>query len=322
MQPSQVVYSYYFPEVADAIEDIYPFPHEPFWQNIEPGLDEFEKPFIERYTDFFGDLAWDQFPHRYVTAGSSEALFKLMAEWATVDYGMVDIYQLEGEYQGYQAYADSLFVPLTTVKDYMLPEMPPGLVFLSNPSARDGNLLSHDLFTKIVERHKVVLDVAYLGLTRHLNFNIDHPNILAVVTSMSKPFGLYYHRIGICFSRMEIKSLYGNRWFKNLNSIMVGEAVLKAMQAIYLDDRNAFDCLQQRLLEYQARAMSDAGLAGFASRSDVPLLCHSKTNNSQMDDAFKRGDRWRYCLTPYFMEYDRQCGFIPADLPKDQVCVT
>ena len=51
--------------------------------------------------------------------------------------------------------------------------------------------------------------------------------MLALVFSLSKPFGVYYDRIGGVLCRDPMPSLFGNQWFKNLTSLQLGAALLE-----------------------------------------------------------------------------------------------
>ena len=68
----------------------------------------------------------------------------------------------------------------------------------------------------------------------------------AVIFSLSKPFGVYYHRIGGVLTRAEVPTLRGHLWFKNLFSLHLGERLMAAHGARELPARYA--ALQQRAL--------------------------------------------------------------------------
>jgi hypothetical protein len=123
-----------------------------------------------------------------------------------------------------------------------------------------------------------------------------HPNVAAVVFSLSKPMGVYYHRVGGCVSRTPIGTLWGNLWFKNLFSLKLGTALMKKYGVTELPSKYAD--VQARVLE----AGIAKGLAPSEARaSDVVLLAHAKLSG----DAAQRWaehDRApgapRFCLTP------------------------
>jgi hypothetical protein len=187
-------------------------------------------------------------------------------------------------------------------------------LILSCPKSRDGNRIDSRIIRQWGTKHRIILDLAYMGMTQDpLNIDLTDDNILAVVGSLSKPFGLYYFRIGFAYSRYPIPSLYGNKWFKNAFSIKIGEAVLDAWTP------TKAQAFKDKYFELQDKAVTDLNelysldnrLAGASQRrargSDVWLLAHSPYREFDPDDLrpFKRYDRsdYRFCLTPYFMEY-------------------
>lgn len=302
-QPLTTVYSYYLPEAREAAQRaLTPLPHGLLLENLYPGLDELHQPLVDAYIDTFAGQVrgWETLPHRYPTAGSSEGLFHLMAAHAA-EPDRLPLYQLDGEYQGYAAYAAALGLPMISLSADDLLTAPPGRVFISHPSALDGNLLDADLLAGVVDRHRVVLDLAYLGTTRPLDVDLDHENIDAVVVSFSKPFGLYYYRVGLCFSRRDLPSLYGNKWFKNALSLQVGTTLLNDVDVEKLRRRYA-----AKQLEAVRRASDALGVQ--LAPSDVWLLAHLPTGErpSAALEPFRRGDGYRVCLTAYLMQMERE----------------
>lgn len=302
--PEMTVYSFHYPEVEAVVREVVKeFPHELYKQNWYPGLDDLHEPLLNAYERYArtegGVIGWGRFPHRYYVNGSSEAIFHLLARHkATMPD--VPLYQLEGEYQGYSEFARTLGLSIQS-KRWPDGAQDPGVFILSNPSAINGNRLSNHVLMSALERHKVILDFAYLGMTEMpLEFSLDHENVLAVVASLSKPFGLYYHRIGFAWSAEPIGSLYGNRWFKNAFSIKVGEAALKNI------DMRA---IREKYTTAQCVAAQVAGesLGCELQPAEVWLLANAKDNreahNTEVMRRFRRGDDYRICLTPYYQSY-------------------
>lgn len=311
--PEQTVYSYYMPEVRAVVEDV--LTHDAdrlnrlLRQNYKPGLDDVHEPLMDKFEAHGranGVIGWNSFRHRYYTNGSSEAIFHLIASRVGSDKTK-PLYQLEGEYQGFEAYANALGMRFTSVSEKtalsdhyyrrrgIRPHYRPGIFFLSYPSARDGNILDPILFESIVENHLVVLDLAYLGMTEPLDIDVSHPNIIAVTASMSKPFGLYYFRSGFLWTGDAVDSLYGNRWFKNVPSIMVAEAVLDHVAAQEL--RLIYQPKQDKAIHKLQTATSNV------KPSDVWLLAYEDDGPESYVRANKRA---RYCLTPYYMDAEDQ----------------
>jgi len=315
-EPTPTVYSYYSPEVASVCThyfrthtgNVHDAHHQTLRMNIEPGLDELHLPLMRKYEQFArgeGVIGLETFKHSYYTNGSSEGLFHLIARYLTLD---LPLYVLEGEYQGYGEFAKALgkFVQpislLTPVSE--LQEWKSGVIFLVNPASHDGNVRT-GVLNDILRNtdHRVVLDLAYMGMTQKpLNIDLTHPKIVAVVGSLSKPFGLYYHRIGFCYSVSPIDSLFGNKWFKNALSIKLGEAVL---DEIDLESyKRKYFALQER-----ARGEADTALDWPLLSSDVWLLAHGSIGVKGHDkiDPFKRGNAGvRACLTPYYQEWENE----------------
>jgi histidinol-phosphate/aromatic aminotransferase/cobyric acid decarboxylase-like protein len=328
-EPTPTVYSYYTPEVLSVVRSTlntintnqkspyFEGIHRTLTKNVEPGLDDLHLPLMEKYERFAraeGVIGLETYANKYFTSGSSEGIFHLLSQAKVFDD---PVYQFEGEYQGYMEYATALDLEIKVVKD--LDELrfnPPGTVILSNPASVDGNIVDPNVLTTILRNHNVILDLAYMGMTQKpLNVDLTQPGILAVVGSLSKPFGLYYYRIGFCYSRQGIASLYGNKWFKNALSIRIGEAVLD-----HFSDRDSLEAFKTKYFSLQEKAVqalnADTGynldnlLAGHSSRkaqpSDVWLLANAPYRDFDPKDLrpFKRyaDSPYRFCLTPMLME--------------------
>lgn len=303
---AETVYSYLTPEVQDVVRDVLHYDAgsivNTLTQNYDPGLDDFHEPVIEAFEDHLEMQGVDgltNFPNCYVTNGSSEGLFHLLSQYINQYREQHDadppIYVLEGEYQGFEAYANSLVCGVTALSEDEVwrRDRPHGLFLVSNPSSRDGNWIAGQIWNAILAQHDVIADLAYVGMTLPRYINLDHPSIIAVVASMSKPFGLYYFRTGFAWTRRPVDSLYGNKWFKNVPSLHVAKAVLDHVPA------------QDLVRKYRERQ------GGILDRypqpyrlvvpSDVWLLAYEDDG----PDAYIRANkRARYCLTPQFMEME------------------
>lgn len=195
----------------------------PSTQDGSLDLDELHLPVIDRLRTSLRPLlpGLETFPLAYPTPGSSQALFTLMAEWKAKGE-LQSIAMLEGEYEGYSAYAKSLAVPVTKYKDLSTAPKEGEIWFISNPNATDGNLINKELWHKFINAgHQIVYDAAYLGLTVDGNVAINSPNIKAVLVSPSKVFGVFrYRHTGICFTREPVSALYGSKWFKDIPALL------------------------------------------------------------------------------------------------------
>ena len=202
----------------------------------------------------------ERFPFRYPTAGASQGIEKLLAEYITRAFkkGITPtLHVFEGEYEGFAAYARGLECEVETHErsDWRSVVMTcePGFFFVSQPSAIDGMVWEDfDAFCAAIDEHRmgqieVVPDLTYVGSTaREWTVSMDHHCIRAFVISHSKPFGLYYHRVGGVFARDDRPTLYGNVWFKNLTSIRIGIEMMK--------EHGVFD-LPRRYLHQQKEAV-------------------------------------------------------------------
>lgn len=321
VEPSPTVYSYYAPEVErvvnNALARLSSYAgdqgvHHLLRQNIEPGLDELHLPVMEKYERFArseGVIGLEDFDSKYFTGGSSEAIFHLIAGLLPAE----PLYQFDGEYQGYQGYANAIGREIITVNPRDYSKHPPGILIASNPASRNGNRISGFIVKEWAKHHKVILDLAYLGMTREpLNLDLTDDNIVAVVGSLSKSFGLYYYRIGFCYSKWPIQSLYANKWFKNALSIKIGEAVLDhfANPETMQKYKDKYFGLQERAVQRLNNLYNlDNRLAGSGARraqaSDVWMLAYAPLRDFDPADLqpFKRGEQnYRFCLTPYYME--------------------
>jgi hypothetical protein len=304
--PEQTVYSYFVPEVRDLVRDVLVHDAddliETLRQNVDPGLDNAHVRAMDAFEDHLlrhGINGINQLRgNRYPVNGSSEALFHLIAQYVASDpLGLGRIWTLEGEYQGFEAYANSLGAATSTVTEEMVltGDYPSGLFLVSNPSSRDGNYLREEVLKSIIRKpgNQVVVDLAYVGMASPVAMDLNHPNVKAVVASMSKPWGLYYFRIGFAWTRHPTPSLYGNKWFKNLQSLRIAEAVLNYLPADLV--REKYRPIQHEILDYYQEPYRDI------APSDVWLLAYE---DDGPQEYVRAGTRARYCLTPKFMEWE------------------
>lgn len=234
---SGTVYSLVMPESESALafvvdgggrrETYFDRYREPWTQK----QDAMHEEYFARWLDWAAPivaLRAEDFAYRYPTAGASEGIFKLMAEYAAGRAG--EIHFFEGEYEGFPAYAEALGLPTfrhdrTRWREAVDRIGPDAQFWISQPSAIDGAVWPHfETFAGLLlaERPGVQLipDLTYVGsVARQFSVDLGFANIPAFVISHSKPFGGYYHRVGGVFARTERPSLFGNKWFKNLQSL-------------------------------------------------------------------------------------------------------
>ena len=235
------------------------------------------------------------FPFRYPTAGASEGIFKLMAEYAA-ECGhrgvSPSVHMFEGDYEGFPAFAAALHLPVVrharsewqAVAAEGVPDH--AQFWISQPSAIDGAVWPQfEAFaTALAEARpsaELVPDLTYVGsVARDYRIALDAPNIAAIVFSHSKPFGGYYHRVGGLLARRERPSLFGNRWFKNLLSIAWGTEMMRrhAVQDLPRRYRPAQEEAARRcgeLLDIELQAADVNLLATAPWRDDLPPVLAS-----------------------------------------------
>lgn len=297
------VYAYYFPEVRAVVDKtIKHFSQSLLLTSIFPGLDDYHLSFIRKFVSHSSSYqkGLDRFPYQYFVNGSSEGIFHLLQEAIFHNSGK-PIYVFKGEYEGYREYGKNMGKTVTEIDFHAdIKKLPLGRWFISNPSAIDGNLIKNkDIRYLCNLGHEVILDLAYLGTTRRYQIDLTHKNIIAVLASMSKPFGLFYYRLGIVFSRQPLPTLAPNKWFKNILSLTIGEAIL---------DRLGLGSLYQKYLPLQKKAIKELiqETGAKVRPSDVLLLANLQDEGLSADQKlllqkYRRHDNYRFCLTPYFL---------------------
>ncbi len=309
LKAMRAVYSYYFPEIRKLISEVTAdYPHGEFLKSVTPpGLDDFEKPVVDKMKEFYKEevKGFEKFDYVYPTAGSSEGIYHLLSR-IKAETPEMPIYTLAGEYEGYRECASGLGLTVQEVEENMeeIRKLPLGIWFVSNPSARNGMIIRDNLIEQIADLgHKIVLDMAYLGMTEKFVFDISHPSIVAVLTSMSKPFGLFYYRVGFTFSKTPVKTLYGTKWFKNVLSLIIADKVFGKFNSRYFCDK--YVGIKKEILEeiktetgIELRS-SEVLLLGYLTEDDFEKLTEKQ---KEIVKGFKRGHHYRFCLTPYFLE--------------------
>jgi len=301
------VYAYYYPEVRKIVEKVIKkFSQDILLKSIFPGLDDYHLPFIEKFINCSSkyQTGLNGFENKYFINGSSEGIFHLLVDAVFHNQGK-PIYVFRGEYEGYKEYVKNIGGTVTEIDINSNPEdLPLGRWFISNPSAIDGNIIKNQKIKNLCNLgHEVVLDISYIGTTRQFRMDLSHPNIIAVLASMSKPFGLFYYRIGIAFTRKPMMTLYPNKWFKNILSITIGEALLDKFGTGYFYGK--YSSLQEKAIELLNK---EIGIKVFPS--DILLLAHlpkEKTDRLTVKqkeylEKYLRGGNYRFCLTPYFLD--------------------
>ncbi len=290
----RAVYCYYFPEIRKIIDEVVKdYPHEIFLSSITPGLDDFHFPIIDKFIKFNEKTVpgLKGFKYKYFTEGSRQGIFHLLVKIRNEE-SKTPIYVLKGEYEGYKEYAIRIGLKVIEVDENEdFSKLKSGIWFISNPSGRDGNIIENDFINKICENHRVIYDIAYVGLTKEYEFDVTHPNIIAVVGSMSKSFGLYYYRAGFTFAKDSLETLIANKWFKNIFSLVITDKILDKIKPQELYKK--YKPIQEKIIK-KINCENNLNL----NLSDVILLANTKDKIKE----FMRGDEFcRLCLTPYFL---------------------
>ena len=285
--------------------------HEPWTQKQDAMHETYFSHWLEWAAPIVSFHA-EEFPYRYPTAGASEGIFKIMAEYAATcrkSGREPSVHVFEGEYEGFPAYAAALRIrtvahPRDDWRKVPSRIDPHAQFWVSQPSAIDGTVWDEfaDFFSMMaVARPEVELvpDLTYVGsVARDFGVDLDHPNIPAFVISHSKPFGGYYHRVGGVFARREYLSLFGNKWFKNLQSLAWGTEMMKRHGVFDLPRK--YRPIQEAAVESVARRLGIDSLRP----ADVLLLATAKPRGetSPLLSTVLRGSGSnqviRLCLTP------------------------
>lgn len=256
------------------------------------------------------------FPFAYPTSGASEALRQIIFSFAATpsDYHK-RIHAFMGEYEGYKAMAEAANVVFLEHEQGDVWNIPHGksktlirhwfnpgdLFFISAPSAIDGNVWDEfNMFLDTMPENSVIVDATYVGavmMDGREKFNLNHTSIAAVVFSLSKPFGVYYDRIGGVFMKEENLALFGNKWFKSLYALKVGTELMKAYDVFYMPSTYKE---QQKVMVEKASATLDIEL----NPSDVFLLAHGEplVGETELSKYVTRAGNIRVCLTPGLAE--------------------
>ena len=278
------------------------------------GQDQLHEAFLERWLHWRREVVTldeSAFPHRYATAGSSEGIRECIAQFS-VDRRAVGrepvMHVFDGEYEGYAAYAAAYAVRVERHDRPSWRESFPrassdvfhrDLWMLSQPSAIDGNLWAEfpDFLRQLEHASpgvRVAVDLTYVGtVARAYEVDVTSPLIDTLFFSLSKVFGVYYHRVGGVLSRSVMAGIVGNRWFKNTFSLELGRELL-ASHAVRAIPTAYTDC--------QAKATAEVGatLGLPLVASDAVLIAHHpwRSGLPPLVAGLRRGTAVRYCLTP------------------------
>jgi hypothetical protein len=240
---------------------------------------------------------------QYVTNGSSEAIRETvwsLARAAESTSRRPHLHVFAGEYEGYAAYARAAGVTVITHDratwddDSAFDGHALHRWYVSQPSAIDGNMWGGlpDLVSEMDRRGiEVAVDLAYVGAVPDQPIiDLSSPNIPYVFFSLSKVFGVFYHRVGGVLSRAPMLGLEGNKWFKNMFSLYLGTSLIQATPSPM-----TLPTKYQPIQADACRMLCEQHAIPLAP-SDVILLASSPPG--PYPAVFRRGSRYRWCLTP------------------------
>ena len=292
------VYSLLIPETKAATEELWAAaPHLLYERAFDGGQEELPALMLDTWRRWSGMTLGNAFPHEYVTAGASEAIKDLIVPGNR-------IHCFKGDYEGYRHIALARGVPYFEHERQVIfgDELLPGdQFFVTDPSSIDGEQWSDldgwlEWMNEQLPEVRIVIDSVYVGAVhRYSPRNFErHPNVAAVILSLSKPFGIYYHRAGGVISRRVIPSLIGNKWFYNPFSIALATLLMR---------RYPVDEIPRRYAELQRRALESAIRAREVPESAVPSNVFLLAKAAEGQKEFRRTDRvYRFCLTPRMYE--------------------
>jgi hypothetical protein len=277
------------------------------------GQDAMHETFLDAW------LAWrrgvvvldeEELPHRYATAGSSEAIRECLAQFAVGGWqgGRRPVLHLfHGEYEGYSAVAEGYGIRIERHDraswrdsfDRIAAHGAGDLVMISQPSAIDGNIWADfSAFLRHLESRcpqlQVAVDLTYVGtVARDYEIDVSSPLIGTVIFSLSKVFGVYYHRVGGVLSRRPMPGIIGTRWFKNTFSLELGRLLLTELPPKVIPRTYASHQAQA------ARAIGEALGVSLVASDAVLIAHHPWTPDAPPAVApLRRAGVVRYCLTP------------------------
>jgi hypothetical protein len=240
---------------------------------------------------------------QYVTNGSSEAIRESvwsLARAAQSAGRAAHLHVFAGEYEGYAAYARAADVTVITHERTAWDDSAAfdghaiHRWYVSQPSAIDGNVWREfPEFLRTMDHRgiEVAVDLAYVGaVAAQPTIDLSSPNVPYVFFSLSKVFGVFYHRVGGVLSRVPMLGLEGNKWFKNMFSLYLGTSLIRETP-----DPTTLPAKYRPIQADACRLLREQHAIPL-SPSDVILLASSPAG--PYPTAFRRGSGYRWCLTP------------------------
>lgn len=208
------------------------------------------------------------FPYCYVTNGTTDSIHHwLLTEDREYQY-------ISGDYE----YPNSIKQGTEIDHAYFID--PNKVLYISNPSAHDGN------FKDIEVSCPVILDCTYLSSTDIRKINIPE-NTEQVMFSFSKGFGMIGNRLGLVYTKKPHKTLHLLKQFENWNY-----ASVKTMDLIM--SNYTVDEMWNNFKEKQNEICNDYNLKA----SDCFFLASTKDKYYRRRRRMKNDENARICITP------------------------
>lgn len=296
MKSCKLIYSFLYPEVRLVAEKLWDSkPHYLFDRSYQKSQEGKEVEFINDWKKWTASVltGLEKYNNFYPTNGSSEAIREVIYQIKVQNRKLVII---ENDYEGYKAFALACNLDFTVLtKEELLNYdfLPNETLVFSHPSSIDGNLYADydKLMTKIDQKYnqtQVYVDLCYVGtIAKDYQINLNYNCIQGCFMSLSKVFGVYYHRIGGLLSKKPEAGLFGNQWFKNMFSLQLGIELMKTFSVCTLPKKT------KQLQEQLCKELSSE-LKVEVKPCDVVILAYSK----EVHPDYARGNLSRICLTP------------------------
>lgn len=299
---TKTVYSLVYPDTEKVLSKLWKSKPLGLYKKAYTGAqDNLHEDFKQVWLDWVKDVVvWNQnLVNFYPTAGSSEAIRESISQYSHQKYLGHRIHVFEGDYEGYAAFAQAYGIQVVKHDrnnfNSLMGINSGERFYISQPSSIDGNVWNKfDEFVKFLEYFApgtdLMIDLCYVGsVSKKYNIDLSSRLVHSVFFSLSKVFGVYYHRIGGVFCKREMPGLFGNRWFKNVFSLTFGMELMKKFPVNFLPKK--YEKIREKVIE-SLNSKESLSLVP----ADVFLLANS---NSDLLKEYQRGFSGvaRICLT-------------------------
>lgn len=303
---TRTIYSIAWPETHEILKEVHALDHTKMFSDTwSKKQDAMHLPYMNKWKKVFNPyISFDEekLKFGYPTNGSSESINMILANLNTKGFELVIFNE---EYEGYAMVAKNLSMKIHTVSrnnykkeisDLISSQSSKLVMFTSQPSSIDGNYWEEfNDYISFLENTgiRLYIDVAYAGSFEHKQIKLDNYSCVdGVIYSLSKCFGVYYHRIGGCFLKEENPLLWPMLWFKNMMSIQYAIFLMSAFEnGQYKNTRAKVKELQNTIVNEMSK---EFGLNVLAS--DVPMIAMVELDevNHPWQTPYLRGENKKY----------------------------